>query len=109
MTDDRDDPDTEAESDADGSVDDAVPLTDWRRVESALRDLDGTVTATDDRIELRSGSARFAVTRDGRVEAGMPLHDLTTGRVTALAVDHDRGAIRLVTDDGEMAYEFRLP
>lgn len=88
---------------------DAIPLTDWVRIESNLRELDGTVTATDERIELQSGSARFAVDREGQVEAGMPLHDLTTGGVTALAVDHDRGAIRLVTDDGTVDYEFRVP
>jgi hypothetical protein len=93
----------------DSSTDDAIPLTDWGQVESALRGLDGTVTASDERIELQSGSARFAVTRDGHVDAGMPLHDLTTGGVTALVVDHDRDAIRLVTDDGETAYEFRVP
>jgi hypothetical protein len=93
----------------DSSTDDAIPLTDWGRVESALRGLDGTVTTSDDRLELRSGSARFAVSRDGQVEAGMPLHDLTTGGVTALVVDHDRDAIRLVTADGETAYEFRIP
>jgi hypothetical protein len=91
------------------STEDAIPLTDWERVESELRELDGTVTASDDRLELQSGSARFAVDRDGKVDAGMPLHDLTTENVTGLAVDHDRGAIRLVTDDGEVTYEFRVP
>lgn len=93
----------------DSTTDDAIPLADWDRVEAALRELDGTVTASDGRLELQSGSARFAVNRDGRVEAGMPLHDLSTENVSALAVDHDRGAIRLVTDDGGVAYEFRVP
>lgn len=96
--------DTDSPTDAD-----AVPLTDWDRIESHLRRLAGTVTASDDRLELRSGSARFAVTRAGHVDAGMPLHDLTTAEVTALAFDHDRGAIRLVTDGGAVEYEFRVP
>jgi hypothetical protein len=100
---------TRTADDEPSHADDPIPLTDWHRVESELRRLSGTVTATDERIELQSGSARFAVTRDGRVETGMPLHDLTTGGVTALDVDHERGAIRLVTDDGEIEYEFRIP
>jgi hypothetical protein len=100
---------TRASADDPNDTSDSIPLTDWHRIESALRDLHGTVTASDDRIELQSGSARFAVTRDGRVEAGMPLHDLTTGSVTALEFDHERSAIRLVTDDEETAYEFRIP
>jgi hypothetical protein len=108
MVEDRDGVDT----DEDGEMPeqpDAVPLTDWNRIAAELRTLDGTVTETGDRIELRAGSATFAVTRDGRVEAGMPLHDLNTGSVTGLAVDHGRGAIRLVTDDGDVEYEFRVP
>lgn len=100
---------TRASEDETDETDDPIPLSDWDRLEAELRELHGTVTASDDRIELKSGSARFAVTRDGRVEAGMPLHDLTTGSVTALAVDDERGAIRLVTDDEETAYEFRIP
>ena len=93
----------------DSSTDDAIPLTDWGQVESALRGLDGTVTASDDRLELRSGSARFAVTRDGKVDAGMPLHDLQTDDVVALTFDHERPAIRLETAEDGVRYEFRVP
>jgi hypothetical protein len=55
---------------------------------------------------LRAGSARFAVTRDGRVEAGMPLHSFS-GDAETLRFDHDEGVIGVSA--GGVEYEFRVP
>jgi len=85
----------------------AVPVSDWAAVERGLRGFDGEVEAAGDRLTLQAGSARFSAWRDGTVEAGMPLHAFEAEEVERLALDHDRGRIRLSTDDVD--YEFRLP
>lgn len=86
-----------------------VPVADWDALTEQFRRFDAEVEISDGRIALRSGSARFAVTRDGAVEAGMPLHELSTAGVEALAFDHGRGRIRVESADGDLAYEFRQP
>jgi hypothetical protein len=86
-----------------------VSLDDWEAIEEHLRRMGGTVERDGDRLELRAGSARFTVTRTGRVEAGMPLHDLQTDDVVALTFDHERPAIRLETAEDGVRYEFRVP
>ena len=67
----------------------------------------GRVDASDDRIDVRVGSARFAVTRHGGVDTGMPLHEFSAADAEALVFDHDGGAIRIEGDD--VRYEFRRP
>ena len=52
-----------------------------------------------------SGNARFHVARDGRVDAGMPLHDFD-GHADALLLDPAAGRIRVA---GSVSYEFRFP
>jgi hypothetical protein len=89
--------------------DTTVSLDDWEAIEEHLRRMGGTVERDGDRLELRAGSARFTVTRTGRVEAGMPLHDLQTDDVVALTFDHERPAIRLETAEDGVRYEFRVP
>jgi hypothetical protein len=89
------------------SDDERVPVGDWAAVERGLRGFDAAVEADDDRLTLRAGSARFAVWRDGAVEAGMPLHGFEAERVEALGFDHERGRIRLSA--GGVDYEFRVP
>lgn len=86
---------------------DAVRIENWAAVERGLRGFDGEVEAEGDRLTLRTGSARFAVARDGTVEAGMPLHAFGAERVERLEFDHERGRIRLST--GGVDYEFRVP
>ena len=86
---------------------DEVSIDDWDAVERGLRGFAGTVEADDDRLTLRTGSARFAVWRDGTVEAGMPLHDFAAERVERLRFDHDRSRIGLSSDGVD--YEFRVP
>lgn len=87
---------------------DRIPLSEWDRLASALADLDrADVTVGDDRIELRSGSARLAVTREGGIEASMPLHDFRREGVDALYVDRETGRVQVRTDGLE--YEFRNP
>jgi hypothetical protein len=83
-----------------------VPVWEWAAVERGLRGFDGEVEADEDRLVLRAGSARFAVTRDGRVEAGMPLHSFS-GDAETLRFDHDEGVIGVSA--GGVEYEFRVP
>jgi hypothetical protein len=83
-----------------------VDLDDPGAVERELGRL-GEVTADGEAVVLRAGSARFAVTRAGRVEAGMPLHAFAAEEVTRLRVDPDAGRV-VVTGEG-VEYEFRVP
>lgn len=89
---------------------DRVPLDDWAGIEERLRRVagPGAVTVSGGEIRLASGSATFTVTREGEIDAGMPLHGFAKGGVDALYVDADRGRIR-VYGPGGLAYEFRVP
>jgi len=86
-----------------------VAIDDWPAVVDHLREFagDGEVDESDERVEVTVGSASFLVTKDGRVEAGMPLHDFEDGEIEALYFDHDRGTVRV--EDGDRSYEFRKP
>jgi hypothetical protein len=87
-----------------------VPIEDWTGIEERLRRTAGeaAVDASETGISLRSGRATFTVTREGAIDAGMPLHGFAKERVDALYVDADRGRIRVYGPDG-LAYEFRIP
>jgi hypothetical protein len=86
-----------------------VPIEDWDGIEDALRRIaGGTVESSNGEVSLVSGSATFTVTREGGVDAGMPLHAFERESVEALYVDADRGRIRVYGPDG-LAYEFRTP
>ncbi|PSQ16316.1 hypothetical protein BRD00_11555 [Halobacteriales archaeon QS_8_69_26] len=86
-----------------------VPVDDWARVRRELaawcgdrgefreEEREGVEAATCD----FGGSTRFTVTREGRVEGGMPLHEFE-GCAEALAFDDD--AVRVRTGDGEYVY-----
>lgn len=86
-----------------------VLLDDWASVEDHLREFaeDGEITESDDGIAVTVGNARFSVTRDGRVEAGMPLHGFEDGGVDALYFDRAHDRIRI--EGGDLSYEFRKP
>lgn len=106
MADSRDDPEIGDEYDEEY---DMVPLSDWERVREAFeRFCDGTLVEDDGRIECRSGAATFAVTRDGVVDTGMPLHEFGREGVEALGFDHGNGAIVIRGTDG-LRYVFRQP
>lgn len=94
---------------ADGGYE-TVPLSDWEAVEAHLRRFadGGRVVADEERIALSVGSARFAVTREGHVETGMPLHEFTKDEVESLRFDHGSGVVQVHGADG-LAYEFRHP
>jgi len=93
---------------ADGGYE-RIPLDDRDRLETALSELEGSeVTVGDDRIELESGSARLVVTRDGTVEASMPLHSFASRGIDALYVDTGTGRVQVRDEDG-LEYEFRNP
>ncbi|WP_049899248.1 hypothetical protein [Halococcus agarilyticus] len=80
-----------------------VPIDDWDAVVATLDEF----AKTDDGVVCESDrGARFAVSVDGTVEAGMPLHDFAGGADT-LVVDHDDGSITVVGDGTE--YTFRRP
>jgi len=87
-------------------TDETVAVDDWSAVERGLRGFDGEVEADEDRLVLRAGSARFAVTHDGRVEAVMPLHSFS-GDAEMLRFDHEEGVIGVSA--GGVDYEFRAP
>ena len=90
-----------------GKNSERAPIDDWNAVVSALDEFADELRETDDGVvcEFDQG-ARFAVSADGTVKAGMPLHDFTGGADT-LVVDHEGGSITVVGDGTE--YTFRRP
>jgi hypothetical protein len=85
-----------------------VRLAEWERLHDALdRFCNGRVQADAQRIACRMGSATFAVTRDGTVEAGMPLHQFDGEHVDALGFDPDGRSILVTGPD--VRYVFRHP
>jgi hypothetical protein len=89
---------------------DRVPLSDWGAVETHLRRfaVGGHVDRDDDRVSVDVGSAHVTVTRDGRVEAGMPLHAFEAAAIEALYIDDETGRLQ-IRDDDALRYEFRRP
>lgn len=93
-----------------------IRLDDWDAVCDELRRFgeSGDVTSGDDRIRSDFGSARLELSKDGRVAAGMPLHDFERegeeferAGDAELVVDHDAGA--LTVDAADVTYTFRRP
>jgi len=86
-----------------------VPLSEWDRVVDALRQFAGSasVTEEEDRVRIDFRSAHVEVTRDGRVETGMPLHEFERTDAADLVVDHDAG--ELTVEGKGVAYTFRRP
>jgi hypothetical protein len=105
------DADADADADAGGDADaeaEFVPVDDFDRLADRLRAwCDGPVEVGADRIRCAAGAARFAVTRDGRVEAGMPLHDLAREGVERVGFDPD-GRTLVLSGPG-FRYRFRHP
>lgn len=85
-----------------------VPVDDLGTLEQHLREVGGSVEATDEAVRLESGRAHLTVTREGNVDTGMPLHTFQTDGVDALYVDTDRGRVRVYGPEG-LSYEFRTP
>ena len=85
-----------------------VPIDEWDSLRTALQEFcRGRVEADDGVLECNTGGARFAVHRDGRVEAGMPLHEFGRGGVESIGFDHDQGELLVVGSD--LRYVFRHP
>lgn len=94
--------------DTDATRFERIPLAEWDRLKDALgRFCSGDVESGDGTLTCRAGAATFTVTRDGTVEAGMPLHGFTAAGVTAVGVDVDEREL-LVETDGTR-YVFRHP
>ncbi len=83
-----------------------VPISDWDAIADNLDRFSPDVDVHDARIVARMGVARFSISRDGHVTAGMPLHDFD-GRADSLVFDHDSGAIRI--ERAGVSYVFRRP
>jgi hypothetical protein len=86
-----------------------IPLSQWDTLADELRRFGrgGDVTVTADRIRIDFGSAHVAVTRDGTLTTGMPLHDFAHDDAAAVVLDHDAGT--LAVDAGGVSYTFRRP
>lgn len=84
-------------------------LSDTATVADALRRVFGAehVTVVDGSVVCQAGTTRFMVTNDGRIETGMPLHELEAAVVDGLRVDPEAGSIMVVLPDAE--YVFRCP
>jgi hypothetical protein len=110
MTDENTDETTAGTDTPDPEGYERVPMEDWEAIEEHLRRIAdrGALEASEEEVVVRAGSARFGVTRDGGIDAGMPLHGFEKGDVEALYVDHDGDRIRVYGPDG-LAYEFRKP
>jgi hypothetical protein len=88
-----------------------VRVDDWEELSAAFdrfASARGTANRTSERIVYRSGGAAFAVTRDGHVDAGMPLHEFSVANVDRLYFDPDGGRL-LVRGPGALEYVFRRP
>lgn len=84
-----------------------VPLDEWERVVEQLRRFgdEGAVTDREDVVRVEFERAYLEVTRGGRVSAGMPLHDFSTGGGVALVFDHDADELRVRGDTVEYRFE----
>ncbi len=83
-----------------------VPIDNWGAIETNLRRFAPDVDEHGSKLVARMGVARFTVTRDGHVTAGMPFHEFD-GRADWVVFDHDAGAIRI--ERAGVTYVFRKP
>lgn len=94
---------------ADGGT--TVDPTDREAVRRNLERFVGTdaVTERDDGTLVAEfgGVTHVTVYPDGRIDAGMPLHDFS-GRADRLVFDHEAGDLH-VRDDDALDYTFRHP
>lgn len=84
----------------------AIPLSEWNRLIDHLRRWagDADVTTDDQHACVQFTTAQFTVYRDGRVDAGMPLHEVDAA-ASELVFDSDAVHVQ-----GEgLAYTFRRP
>jgi hypothetical protein len=58
-------------------------------------------------VRIQTGAANLRITREGVVDAGMPLHGFSTAGVEHVDVDAERGELRF--EVGETTYRFRQP
>jgi hypothetical protein len=87
---------------------DQLPIDDWERVVAALERFDAPdLTVEDGTARLSFDRAHLHLSRDGRFDAGMPLHDVDGEQADTVVVDHEAGTLSLVGDTVE--YTFRRP
>ncbi len=90
-----------------------VSLEEFESAVAQLRrfadDREVTVDRDGDRARVDFGSAHVELTREGRVDTGMPLHAFESAGAVELAFDHDAGELHIRSRDGETAYTFRRP
>lgn len=81
---------------------------DWDRIVDELEQFGApTVTAGDGTVRLEFEAAHLAVSRDGRFDAGMPLHAVDGAGAEAVLVDH--GADTVTFEGASVEYTFRRP
>jgi hypothetical protein len=125
---------TEAEADKAGKGDEdidngedavIIPIDDWERVLANAERFAGErgeVAETDTGVTCGFGNARVEIRRDGRVNAGMPLHDVTNAEADRLRFEHANGALVAIGgerrdddrdggsgEDDRFTYTFRRP
>lgn len=85
-----------------------VEATDWDAVTAELERFceSGTYHTDSDVASCTVGDATFEVYSNGRIEGGMPLHDLD-GEAETLTFDHREGTI--VAEGEGLSYTFRRP
>ncbi|MFB6208804.1 MAG: hypothetical protein ABEJ56_01550 [Candidatus Nanohaloarchaea archaeon] len=78
---------------------------DWKELVERFREHFGErkVSQEEDVIEFDGGSSSFKVTREGEVEASMPLHSFSTGSFESVSFQDD--CVKVFCD--EVEYEFR--
>jgi hypothetical protein len=90
-----------------------VAIAEWETLSEHLEQFcDGAQFSVDAGLATcEFATARFTVSEDGTVEAGMPLHAFEREGVDSLLFYHDRGEVVVEADDDEthLRYTFRRP
>lgn len=85
-----------------------LQVTNWERLVEELERFDAPErTVETDSVRLSFDRAHLTVTREGRFDAGMPLHEVSGEAAETVTVDHTDGTVTLTGDSLE--YTFRRP
>ncbi|MFB6214155.1 MAG: hypothetical protein ABEJ07_06375 [Candidatus Nanohaloarchaea archaeon] len=76
---------------------------DWERLEGRFEEHFGTTGDEEDELVYSSASSRFSISRSGKVEAEMPLHNFSAESFEQIEFLDNRIEVR----SGDTFYEFR--
>jgi len=83
-------------------------VTNWERLVEELERFDAAErTVETDSVRLSFDRAHLTITREGRFDAGMPLHEVSGETADTVTIDHTAGTVTLAGDSFE--YTFRRP